>query len=514
MSKKDLHEIIFANQNNPPSERISNLLDDVDNGRAKLVTTSYNYNNSLRHYKQKYRKKISSKKKEYFDKIIILPSLYLRLTIIVILFIMWFYIVEPFFLLNPFLWSAQNKCNQVLTNERKQSFNIRESCDSIINGFTKNKSALYLAHKNFGRANLVYWNDLDASEKAERKDKEIKKVQNHFKSAEEYNPKDPQVKFYIALMEDFKYFDFVREDNNQKCLLWPASKRYEKAINLYKDVAKVETVDNNFFALLELGHLLVSRDAGKISKNLKHTYWDDLNGYQKAIELYNKLQVADPNVKHTVLLSKAKAQLLNAEYQLINYYGEKAQNNREKAQDYFEKAQDYFKKAQKYLTDILKVKPKAYQIRYYLGNSYILANNQYKEAIIEYEEITEPDDTKFFYYALRDAGFVYYLNKKYNKAKDRLDRARELEVSETPIEKERRELMENYLEKIEKNKCDQLDTDNNICDIEDRSSLKQKLIKAGFFQAKLEFHDKKRRTDPFINVANDKLHECEKNPEF
>ncbi|NEQ86277.1 MAG: tetratricopeptide repeat protein [Moorea sp. SIO2I5] len=490
LRKKDLREIILSKKNNHPSERISELLNIIHEGKTKIFTFSDTYKQILREYEHINGHKIPSYKDDYLkNHLIILPSLYFRLIGIIYFSILLLIIIEHFFIINPFLWSAKNKCDQVLTDERKQSFNIMESCESIINGFTKNNSTLYLAHKNLGRATLVYWNDLNPSQKAEKKDKVIQEVQNQFKLAEKYNPKDPQVKFYIALMEDFKDFvkDFVLDhqtpDYFSDCL--SASQRYEKAINLYKDVEKVETVDNDFFALLELGHFLVSRDADNISKNLKDTYWDDLNGYDKAIELYNKLQVSDQNGKHTVLLSKAKAQLFNRDY---------------------EDARNSFK-------EILEEEPKAYQIRYYLGNSYILDNNQYNQAIEEYDQITENDETKFFYYVLRDSGFVYYMNSNYNKAKNRFKRALGRDVSQTTAEKEERVLMEKYLQKIEKDKCDQLDTTNNSCDIEYRESIKQELFAAGIFHSIFTVHDKDRGTDPFIDVEHDKFYKCRKNPE-
>ncbi|NEQ62438.1 MAG: hypothetical protein F6K53_35625, partial [Moorea sp. SIO4A1] len=374
----------------------------------------------------------------------------------------------------------------------------------------KNKSALYLAHKNLGRATLVYWNDLNPYQKAEERDQVIQEVQQSFKDAEKSNIKDPLVKFYIALMDDFK--DFVQTPDSLDCL--PASKRYEEAIKLYKDVEKVEIVDNNFFALLELGHLLVSRDAYKISKNLKHTYWDDLNGYQKAIELYNKLQVSNQNAKDSVLLSKAKAQLLNAQAQLLNYNREKAQNNREKAQEDLKKAQRFFNQTKNYFEEILKVEPKAYQIRYYIGNSYVLDKGQYEKAIEEYDKVTENPDTELYYYALRDSGFAYYMTSNYKKAKNRFIRALNLEVSQTRAEKEERVLMEKYLEKIENDQCDQIDNDDNICNFEYRTSLKKELFDAGFFQSIFTVHDKDRGTDPFIDVEHDKFYTCRNDPEF
>ncbi|NER91720.1 MULTISPECIES: tetratricopeptide repeat protein [unclassified Moorena] len=420
---------------------------------------------------------------------------------IMILFIfMLLYIVERFPIKNPYLGYAQYKCDQDLidiseSDSQEKSYSIMEDCKSIINKFSNNPNnnfALYLAYKNLGRAKLVYsyasWQKnkgpkiITINNTQLTVDQLIEQVKENFKSAEKYNPEDPLIKLYIALMEDFK--DFVLNPESLDCL--PASQRYEEAINLYIDVKKVKTVDNNFFALLELGHFLVSRDRNKTSKNLKKDKWNNFNGYKKGIELYNKLQVSDQNGKHTVLLSKAKAQLLNKDY--------------EKARDSFEK--------------ILQKEPDAYQIRYYIGNSYILENGQYDQAIKEYDKVTENPDTELYYYALRDSGFAYYMTSKYDQAKDRLDRALNLEVSKTQAEKERRELMEEYFKKIKDGQCDQLDPDNNSCELEDRKSLEYKLFDAGFFQSIFTVHDKKRGTDPFIDVEHDKFYQCRNDPEF
>ncbi|MEM8780760.1 MAG: protein kinase, partial [Cyanobacteria bacterium P01_G01_bin.49] len=284
------------------------------------------------------------------------------------------------------------QCNQNLTKELDQIINTYDACKSIIDSSKLNSKDLNTAYKNVGKAALIIWDRAgDLERKEEQKNNKIQEVTNYFEEAEKYNDIDPQAKFYLALMQDFR--DFVLTPENLDCL--PATKRYEQAINLYKDIDSVKTVGNDFFALLELGHFLVSRDRDKTPYALGDTIWDSLNGYQKAIRLYDKLlQVPDENARYTVLLSKAKAQLLDNKYE----------------------------DARKSFAEALKIEPDAYQIKYYLGNSYAQIGN-YMEAVEEYDSVTENYQTRHYYYALRDSGFAHYMISEYAKAQERFERA-------------------------------------------------------------------------------------------
>lgn len=455
----------------------------------KLYTTSYNYNYILREYEKRNGTPITQDQDSSLKQIVqvIFFPLPLLQGILLSFFITLLVVLpaEKYLILNPFLWNYNNNCAQILTGDKSQAYSILQSCEAVIGSrFTWNDSALNAARKSAGRAALVYWDELsDEQEKEGRQDAVVQEVKNHFVVAGKYKPRDPQAKFYSALMDDF--YDFVLTPEELDCQ--PASQRYSEAIDLYAGMKNVDTVENDFFALLELGHFLVSRDRAQASSNLSNNFLNDLNGYEKAIELYGKLtRIADDNARYTTLLSLAKAQLLDEQY---------------------EEARDSFVQA-------LDIDSEAYQINYYIGNSLALENGNYGDAVKHYDEVTENLGTDEYYHALRDSGFAYYMISDYTQAKDRFERAVALGASHEQTERSKKNLMEEYLGKIDRGRCDQLDSKSSNCSREDRKVLREELLKQGVFQSIFTVHDKKKGTDPFLDVEHDAFYKCRADAEF
>lgn len=465
------------------------LVAKVFNREIKLYTTTYNYDFAIQEFEKRNNVSITQDQHSSLKqivKVIFFPLPLLQGIILACVITMLIILpVERYFILNPFLWNYNSVCAQTLTGDKPQAYSILQSCESVIGSrFTWNNSALNTARKSAGRAALVYWNGLsNEQEKEDRQDAIVQEVKNHFDVAEKYKPKDPQAKFYSALMDDFE--DFVLTSEELDCL--PASERYEQAINLYAGIGKIDAVGNNFFALLELGHFLVSRDRDQVSGNLNDEFLNDLNGYEKAMELYRKLvDVKDDNARYTTLLSLAKAQLLDKQY------GE--------ARSSFEQA--------------LEIDSKAYQINYYIGNSFALENGNYDKAVEFYDEVTEDPGTDEYYHALRDSGFAYYMIADYEKAKNRFDRALALGASREQTERSKKNLMEEYKSKINSGRCDQLDFSNSDCSREDRKILREELLRQGIFQSIFTVHDKEKGTDPFLDVEHDAFYKCRAEAEF
>ncbi|MDY7006627.1 MAG: tetratricopeptide repeat protein [Cyanobacteriota bacterium] len=376
-------------------------------------------------------------------------------------------------------WESNlRQCNKELTGDINQAERIYKSCGKIIDS-TKNVPELNLASKNAGRAKLVIW---DKSSKNKNTDRYIEDIKNYFSKAKAINEKDPQAQFYSAYMEDFE--DFVQTPENLDCL--PASKRYQEAIKLYREGDNIESVGKDFFAVLELGHFLVARDANQ-TFDLGNEFWDNRNGYQKAVELYKKLQVSDKDANYIVLLDKGKAYFLNQEYSL--------------ARDSWEKA--------------LEKEPQDYQIKYYIGNSWAL-EGEYEEAIKKYDEVTEDQNTGEYYEALRDSGFAHYIINNYETAQNRFERAIKILGNRNKTSQLDIELMEKYLKKIRDGQCDQGSFIETICYQEDKT---RKLIKndikiKDIFTSIYTVHRKDKPTDPFLEVEHDSFYKCRIKPEF
>ncbi|NEP06708.1 MAG: tetratricopeptide repeat protein [Okeania sp. SIO4D6] len=373
-------------------------------------------------------------------------------------------------------WESDKKlCNQELTGDLNQAELIYESCLKVIDS-TDNISTLNLEYKNAGRASLVLWDKSSQEAKYKNMNQVIKKIKRYFSVAEELNRKDPQSKFYSAIMEDFE--DFVQTPETLDCL--PASERYEEAIKLYREGDNIESVGKDFFAVLELGHFLVSRDASQTS-NLGNKYWDNLNGYQKAVELYNKLQVSDKEANYIVLLDKGKAYFLNQNYPA-------ARNSWEEA---------------------LEIEPRDYQIQYYIGNSLAL-EGKYDEAIKRYDQLTEDPNTREVYEALRNSGFAYYILNDYETAKNRFERALKILGKQGTVSQSDIELMEKYLTKIEDGQCDQGNFFDTICyqEDKDRKLVRNDIARKNIFTSVYTDHSKDKPTDPFLEVEHDSFYKC------
>ena len=175
--------------------------------------------------------------------------------------------------------SDRTLCNNKLTDDQNEAKLIYESCQKVIDS-TDNISTLNVEYKNAARAYLVQWD----KSRDKNMNLVINRIKRYFSVAEELNQEDPQAKFYSAYMEDFE--DFVQTPEKLDCL--PASERYQEAIEIYKQGDNIESVGIDFFAVLELGHFLVARDGR--------------NGYEKALELYDKLQVSNKDANYIVLL--------------------------------------------------------------------------------------------------------------------------------------------------------------------------------------------------------------------
>ncbi|MEM1169797.1 MAG: tetratricopeptide repeat protein [Cyanobacteria bacterium P01_H01_bin.35] len=375
----------------------------------------------------------------------------------------------------------KNQCNNELTGDRNQAVLIYESCRKVIDS-TDNISTLNLAYKNAGRAFFVIWDQSSQEVKDKKMNQVINKIKRYFSVAEEANQKDPQAKFYSAYMKDFD--DFVETPETLDCL--PASERYQEAIQLYREGDNIESVGKDFFAVLELGHFLVSRDANQVS-NLGDEYWDNLNGYQKAVELYRKLQVSDKDANYIVLLDKGKAYFLNR-----NYPG--ARNSWEEA---------------------LKIEPRDYQIKYYIGNSWAL-QGKYDEAIKRYDKVTEDPNIGEDYEALRNSGFAYYILNNYEKAKNRFERALKILGQRGTVSQSDIEFIERYRNKIRDWQCDQGNSLDTVCYQEDKTRrlVKNDITRKGILTSVYTVHRKDKPTDPFIDIEHDSFYKCRIKPEF
>ena len=269
--------------------------------------------------------------------LMILPLLLIPIIFLITDYIQLKFTGEHVWELVRFWESDRTLCNNKLTDDQNEAKLIYESCQKVIDS-TDNISTLNVEYKNAARAYLVQWD----KSRDKNMNLVINRIKRYFSVAEELNQEDPQAKFYSAYMEDFE--DFVQTPEKLDCL--PASERYQEAIELYKKGDNIESVGIDFFAVLELGHFLVARDGR--------------NGYEKALELYDKLQVSNKDANYIVLLDKGKAYFWNKEYS---------------------KARDSWQKA-------LNIEPQDYQIKYYIGNSLAL-EEKYDEAINKYDKVTE-----------------------------------------------------------------------------------------------------------------------------
>ena len=360
--------------------------------------------------------------------------------------------------------SDRTLCNNKLTDDQNEAKLIYESCQKVIDS-TDNISTLNVEYKNAARAYLVQWD----KSRDKNMNLVINRIKRYFSVAEELNQEDPQAKFYSAYMEDFE--DFVQTPEKLDCL--PASERYQEAIELYRTGDNIESVGIDFFAVLELGHFLVARDGR--------------NGYEKALELYDKLQVSNKDANYIVLLDKGKAYFWNKEYS---------------------KARDSWQKA-------LKIEPQDYQIKYYIGNSLAL-EERYDEAIKKYDEVTEDKNTKEYYPGLRDSGFAHYIFHNYKEAKDRFNRAIKILGNRGTGSQLELQLMEKYLDKIEYGKCDQGNFRDTTCyqEDKDRKLVKNDIKGKGIFASISTVHKQDKPTDPFIEVEHDKFYKCRIKPEL
>ena len=360
--------------------------------------------------------------------------------------------------------SDRTLCNNKLTDDQNEAKLIYESCQKVIDS-TDNISTLNVEYKNAARAYLVQWD----KSRDKNMNLVINRIKRYFSVAEELNQEDPQAKFYSAYMEDFE--DFVQTPEKLDCL--PASERYQEAIELYRTGDNIESVGRDFFAVLELGHFLVARDGR--------------NGYEKALELYDKLQVSNKDANYIVLLDKGKAYFWNKEYS---------------------KARDSWQKA-------LKIEPQDYQIKYYIGNSLAL-EERYDEAIKKYDEVTEDKNTKEYYPGLRDSGFAHYILHNYKEAKERFNRALKILGNRGTGSQLELQLMEKYLDKIEDGKCDQGNFGETTCyqEDKDRKLVKNDIKRQGVFTSISTVHRQDKPTDPFIEVEHDKFYKCRIKPEL
>ena len=360
--------------------------------------------------------------------------------------------------------SDRTLCNNKLTDDQNEAKLIYESCQKVIDS-TDNISTLNVEYKNAARAYLVQWD----KSRDKNMNLVINRIKRYFSVAEELNQEDPQAKFYSAYMEDFE--DFVQTPEKLDCL--PASERYQEAIELYRTGDNIESVGIDFFAVLELGHFLVARDGR--------------NGYEKALELYDKLQVSNKDANYIVLLDKGKAYFWNKEYS---------------------KARDSWQKA-------LKIEPQDYQIKYYIGNSLAL-EERYDEAIKKYDEVTEDKNTKEYYPGLRDSGFAHYILHNYKEAKERFNRAIKILGNRGTGSQLELQLMEKYLDKIEEGECDQGNFRDTTCyqEDKDRTLAKNDLKRKGIFTSISTVHRQDKPTDPFIEVEHDKFYKCRIKPEL
>ena len=396
--------------------------------------------------------------------LMILPSLLVPIIFLITDYIQLKFTGVHFWELVRFWESDRTLCNNKLTDDQNEAKLIYESCQKVIDS-TDNISTLNVEYKNAARAYLVQWD----KSRDKNMNLVINRIKRYFSVAEELNQEDPQAKFYSAYMEDFE--DFVQTPEKLDCL--PASERYQEAIELYRTGDNIESVGIDFFAVLELGHFLVARDGR--------------NGYEKALELYDKLQVSNKDANYIVLLDKGKAYFWNKEYS---------------------KARDSWKKA-------LEIEPQDYQIKYYIGNSLAL-EERYDEAIKKYDEVTEDKNTKEYYPGLRDSGFAHYILHNYKEAKERFNRAIKILGNRGTGSQLELQLMEKYLDKIEEGECDQGNFRDTTCyqEDKDRTLAKNDLKRQGIFTSISTVHRQDKPTDPFIEVEHDKFYKCRIKPEL
>lgn len=396
--------------------------------------------------------------------LMILPSLLVPIIFLITDYIQLKFTGEHVWELVRFWESDRTLCNNKLTDDQNEAKLIYESCQKVIDS-TDNISTLNVEYKNAARAYLVQWD----KSRDKNMNLVINRIKRYFSVAEELNQEDPQAKFYSAYMEDFE--DFVQTPEKLDCL--PASERYQEAIELYRTGDNIESVGIDFFAVLELGHFLVARDGR--------------NGYEKALELYDKLQVSNKDANYIVLLDKGKAYFWNKEYS---------------------KARDSWQKA-------LKIEPQDYQLKYYIGNSLAL-EERYDEAIKKYDEVTEDKNTKEYYPGLRDSGFAHYILHNYKEAKERFNRAIQILGNRGTGSQLELQLMEKYLDKIEEGECDQGNFRDTTCyqEDKDRTLAKNDIKRQGVFTSISTVHRQDKPTDPFIEVEHDKFYKCRIKPEL
>ena len=396
--------------------------------------------------------------------LMILPLLLIPIIFLITDYIQLKFTGVHFWELVRFWESDRTLCNNKLTDDQNEAKLIYESCQKVIDS-TDNISTLNVEYKNAARAYLVQWD----KSRDKNMNLVINRIKRYFSVAEELNQEDPQAKFYSAYMEDFE--DFVQTPEKLDCL--PASERYQEAIELYRTGDNIESIGIDFFAVLELGHFLVARDGR--------------NGYEKALELYDKLQVSNKDANYIVLLDKGKAYFWNKEYS---------------------KARDSWQKA-------LKIEPQDYQIKYYIGNSLAL-EERYDEAIKKYDEVTEDKNTKEYYPGLRDSGFAHYILHNYKEAKERFNRAIKILGNRGTGSQLELQLMEKYLDKIEEGECDQGNFRDTTCyqEDKDRTLAKNDLKRQGVFTSISTVHRQDKPTDPFIEVEHDKFYKCRIKPEL
>lgn len=396
--------------------------------------------------------------------LMILPLLLIPIIFLITDYIQLKFTGVHFWELVRFWESDRTLCNNKLTDDQNEAKLIYESCQKVIDS-TDNISTLNVEYKNAARAYLVQWD----KSRDKNMNLVINRIKRYFSVAEELNQEDPQAKFYSAYMEDFE--DFVQTPEKLDRL--PASERYQEAIELYRTGDNIESVGIDFFAVLELGHFLVARDGR--------------NGYEKALELYDKLQVSNKDANYIVLLDKGKAYFWNKEYS---------------------KARDSWQKA-------LKIEPQDYQIKYYIGNSLAL-EERYDEAIKKYDEVTEDKNTKEYYPGLRDSGFAHYILHNYKEAKKRFNRAIKILGNRGTGSQLELQLMEKYLDKIEEGECDQGNFRDTTCyqEDKDRTLAKNDIKRQGVFTSISTVHRQDKPTDPFIEVEHDKFYKCRIKPEL
>lgn len=396
--------------------------------------------------------------------LMILPLLLIPIIFLITDYIQLKFTGVHFWELVRFWESDRTLCNNKLTDDQNEAKLIYESCQKVIDS-TDNISTLNVEYKNAARAYLVQWD----KSRDKNMNLVINRIKRYFSVAEELNQEDPQAKFYSAYMEDFE--DFVQTPEKLDCL--PASERYQEAIELYRTGDNIESVGIDFFAVLELGHFLVARDGR--------------NGYEKALELYDKLQVSNKDANYIVLLDKGKAYFWNKEYS---------------------KARDSWQKA-------LNIEPQDYQIKYYIGNSLAL-EEKYDEAINKYDKVTEDKNTKEYYPGLRDSGFAHYILHNYKEAKERFNRAIKILGNRGTGSQLELQLMEKYLDKIEEGECDQGNFRETTCyqEDKDRTLAKNDLKRQGVFTSISTVHRQDKPTDPFIEVEHDKFYKCRIKPEL